>query len=359
MIKGVEENEMTDIKIGKKIGEGSYGRLHEYVSADSKVLAVKIMKKTTQGIDTPLEMSIMKYCSNLHVNTAIDIGMDANHIYIFQDLAECDLAHYLLRKTLRSPNDWYKQLLIGLCYLHEENIVHCDIKPANILIMKDDTVRITDYSHSLLLTKRNNTFNHRVGSQRYSAPEVLAGRSWKKEIDIWSLGATFYEMATKKKFMASSTGKTSDENYLSQIKTRPFAKEEFEDKELICSYMLLLKPEERHSAKDILSFYFDHEVVFEKTISPHIEVRYERDRAQMKRVIEKKTTDRDILKFAVKIHETTSTIPFTLAKAEACFVISSKILKGHASFDKTLSTLIDVLEMEQKICDTLSFFLHK
>lgn len=363
MNKGQEtvetDDEATLIKVGKKIGQGSYGRLHEYVGEDSQVLAVKIMKKTNQGIDTPLEMSIMKYCTNPYVNSAIEIGMDANHIYIFQELAECDLASYLARQAPSDPKEWYKQLLIATAYLHSEGIVHCDIKPANVLVMKDETVRVTDYSHSLLLTKKNNSFTHKVGSQRYCAPEVLLGKAWKKEIDIWSLGAVFYEIAAKKKFMAALSGKMPDDYFVTQVKKRPFLKEQFEDKELICSYMLLLRPEERYSAKDILSFYFDYEIEFEKKASPHLRVHYEKDRVQLRRIIGRNTSDQDVLKLSIRIHESTPSLPFSLVKAEACFVIACKMLKGYAKFDRLSSIFTEILAMEEKICEVLAFLLHK
>lgn len=352
-------DEKTTIKVGKKIGQGSYGRLHEYVGDNSEVVAVKIIKKSNQGIDTPLEMSIMKYCANPYVNSALEIATDNSHIYIFQDLAQCDLSSFLEKHTPSEPREWYKQLLIGVAYLHFEGIVHCDLKPANVLVMKDQTVKVTDYSHSLLLTKRNNSFSHKVGSQRYSAPEVLTGKQWKKEIDIWSLGATFYEIATQKKFMASLSGKIPDDQFVRQVRKRSFAKEQFAEKELICSYMLLLRPEERYTAKDILSFYFDYEVEFEHTTSPHLRVHYEKDRLQLQRIVQRNSSDRDVLKLSIRIHESTPCIPFSLAKAEACFTLASKMLKGYASFDKTMSVMTDILTAEEKICDSLSFLLHR
>ena len=301
----------------------------------------------------------MRYATNEYVNSATSIAMDPNHIYIFQELAECDLASYLKTQKAPEPKEWYKQLLIATAYLHAEGIIHCDLKPANVLVMKDKTVRVTDYSHSLLLTKKNCCFKHKVGSQLYSAPEVLAKKPWKKEIDIWSLGAVFYEIATNKRFMNSFSGEMTDEQYFLQLKKRPYLKDEFEDKELICSYMLLLQPEERYSARDILCFYFDYEAQFKKKDSPHLRVHYEKDREQLRRIVGKKTSDSDVIKLCIRIHESTPSLPLSLVKAEACFVIAAKMLKGHASFEQLSSVFTEILTTEEKICETLSFFLHK
>jgi serine/threonine protein kinase len=357
------ENEMLSIdrfKIGKKLGEGSYGRVHECKIGKDRNFAVKILKKTDEGISSPLEMSIMIAYKHPNLNSANAITHDANHIYIIQSKAECDLETYLRSKRPINKQLWFKNMLQGLQCLHSEGIVHCDLKPSNVLVMQDGRVTLTDYSHSVLIIGNSVSFRHRVGSPRYCAPEVLSDIAWSKLIDIWSLGCIFYEISTKTKFLASITNKTSDRELLRTIKKREFENAIFEDndKELILDYMLQCNPCDRYSASNILSIYFSEETPKSYCNFSLQKVSSERERESIKTLLKNRIFEDNILTLTIKIHETTPCIPVSSLKIETCFLLATKILKGIAPFHVTVLPHYKLLEMEMNICTEARFLLH-
>ncbi|GAA0167945.1 hypothetical protein LIER_22777 [Lithospermum erythrorhizon] len=88
-----------------------------------------------------------------------------------------------------------KQIVKGLDYLHSIGIVHCDIKPSNILLAENGDVKIADFG----CAKRLNKADDKVvigGTPLFMAPEVVRGEEQSFPADIWALGCTLIEMAT-------------------------------------------------------------------------------------------------------------------------------------------------------------------
>ena len=86
-----------------------------------------------------------------------------------------------------------KETAEALQYTHSQGIVHCDIKPENILFMSErlDHVKLIDFGCSCFV---GNIIFAYVQSRYYRAPEVVLGMTYAKEIDMWSLGCVIYEM---------------------------------------------------------------------------------------------------------------------------------------------------------------------
>ncbi|MBX3709604.1 MAG: serine/threonine-protein kinase [Gammaproteobacteria bacterium] len=88
----------------------------------------------------------------------------------------------------------------GIEFLHRNNIIHCDIKPANILIRSnaegESEALIGDFGYAL--TNGSKSFLPPAGSALYFSPECLNGKFNTKESDIFSLGVTFFEMAARR-----------------------------------------------------------------------------------------------------------------------------------------------------------------
>ena len=94
--------------------------------------------------------------------------------------------------------DWLSQLCNALQYIHDKKIIHRDIKPANIFLNNLGQIKLGDFgvSKNLETMKMASTF---IGSLDYLAPEIINEQNYSFEADIWSLGATFYELMTFKK----------------------------------------------------------------------------------------------------------------------------------------------------------------
>ncbi len=97
------------------------------------------------------------------------------------------------------------QILEGLEYLHNNNVIHRDIKGANILVDNDGNVKLTDFGCAKQLeftvnslSNKENFNNTLKGSVPWMAPEVINQAVYDKKVDIWSFGCTILEMATAK-----------------------------------------------------------------------------------------------------------------------------------------------------------------
>jgi len=94
-----------------------------------------------------------------------------------------------------------KQILIGLLYLHENRIVHRDIKGANILINVEGVIKLADFGASKKIQDimtMSTDFKSLIGTPNFMAPEVITQEGHGRPADIWSIGCTVLEMFTGK-----------------------------------------------------------------------------------------------------------------------------------------------------------------
>jgi serine/threonine protein kinase len=107
-----------------------------------------------------------------------------------------------------------EQVLAGLAFTHRKNVVHCDIKPANIMVTADDEIKIIDFgiAQSLENAVRQQTGTRTViGTPAYMSPEQLTGQVLDPRSDIFSFGVTLWEMLTGKlRFGASGLGNAEE-----------------------------------------------------------------------------------------------------------------------------------------------------
>ena len=87
--------------------------------------------------------------------------------------------------------EYIKQVALGIQHLHENNIIHRDVKPANLLLL-DGNVKLGDFGFS---TKYDPTeVTHRIGTPLYWAPEQIKEEQYSFSVDVWALGITAYLM---------------------------------------------------------------------------------------------------------------------------------------------------------------------
>jgi serine/threonine-protein kinase len=135
-----------------------------------------------------------------NIVTIHDVGKNTDGAYIAMEYLDGkSLREILDSGVVLAPQtiaDIAAQIAEGLAFAHKNGIVHCDIKPANVMVLANGQVKITDFGIALLPTGSRTVAGHVFGSPKYISPEQVVGRQVDARSDIFSLGAVTYEMLT-------------------------------------------------------------------------------------------------------------------------------------------------------------------
>ncbi|KAL6964350.1 mitogen-activated protein kinase kinase kinase [Sarracenia purpurea var. burkii] len=193
---------------GDFLGRGSFGTVHEGFTDDGFFFAVKEVSLLDQGSQGKqsifqLEQEISLLSQFEHENIVQYLGTDKadSKLYIFLELVtKGSLANLYQKYHLRDSqvSAYTRQILNGLHYLHCRNVVHRDIKCANILMDASGSVKLADFG--LAKATKLNDIKSCKGTAFWMAPEVVnrKNRGYGLAADIWSLGCTVLEMLTRK-----------------------------------------------------------------------------------------------------------------------------------------------------------------
>lgn len=189
-----------------KLGEGTYGIVYKaYDILEDVFVAIKeipTVDEDKNGLSSVLikEVAILKTVNHQNIIKLVDLLLTNEKCYLVFEYAEKDLYRHMKENGIFHPEKVRKimfQLLCGLCYLHDQGIVHRDIKPQNILLTGKGDVKITDFGISRIITNTERIYNSEVVTLWYRPPEVLLGyKKYGFPVDIWALGALFYELST-------------------------------------------------------------------------------------------------------------------------------------------------------------------
>lgn len=139
--------------------------------------------------------------SHPNVVNIYDVGVEGEDYYIVMEFVDGRTLKEVIQEGAPLPIneaiDIAKQICSALGHAHENNIVHRDIKPHNILISKDKRVKVTDFGIARAITSNTITQDGSVlGSVHYFSPEQARGGITDVKSDIYSLGVVLYEMIT-------------------------------------------------------------------------------------------------------------------------------------------------------------------
>ncbi len=137
-----------------------------------------------------------------NIVTAYDFGLDSKRLFIVMELVSgSHLKDLIVNKKISTIYDGFlllKQASSGLAYAHQQGIIHCDIKPQNMLVSDKGTLKITDFgiSRALETISRNEKHSEVWGSPFYISPEQAGGKPPSPASDVYSLGVILYEVFT-------------------------------------------------------------------------------------------------------------------------------------------------------------------
>ena len=187
----------------RRIGKGSFSTIYKCKhNITNKTFALKEIiidkNKNKNKLSIKREFEIMRKLNHENIVKIHDVIIDTqlNNIYFIMDYYEYgDLSNFLKKQPLKEKftRKYMKQLSNGLKYLLDNNILHRDLKPQNILLSKNYDVKITDFGFATYYTK-DTIINTLCGSPMYMAPEIITKNGYDYKSDLWSVGIILYEM---------------------------------------------------------------------------------------------------------------------------------------------------------------------
>lgn len=136
-----------------------------------------------------------------NIVTIYDVGKSGDVAYIAMEFLEGRELRDIMNDRgvlpVEQVLDVVAQVAFGLAYAHEHGIVHRDVKPSNIMLVRDGHAKITDFGIARMASSAVRTQTGMVlGSPKYMSPEQVMGKEIDQRSDIFSLGVMLYEMLT-------------------------------------------------------------------------------------------------------------------------------------------------------------------
>ncbi|KIV90037.1 Cyclin-dependent kinase 1 [Exophiala mesophila] len=214
----------------EKIGEGTYGVVYKArdLTNGGRIVALKKIRLEAEDEGVPStairEISLLKEMNDPNIVRLFNIvHADGHKLYLVFEFLDLDLKKYmealpvadggrgkalpegstLDMQRLGLGKDMVKkfmaQLVEGVRYCHSHRVLHRDLKPQNLLIDREGNLKLADFGLARAFGVPLRTYTHEVVTLWYRAPEILlGGRQYSTGVDMWSVGAIFAEMCTRK-----------------------------------------------------------------------------------------------------------------------------------------------------------------
>uniref|UniRef100_A0A915Q585 non-specific serine/threonine protein kinase n=1 Tax=Setaria digitata TaxID=48799 RepID=A0A915Q585_9BILA len=255
---------------GERIGEGSYGKVKEVLEQNTLVRrAVKIIKETrlrkipNGHANVEQELRILKRVRHRNVIALRDFFRIDNKQKLYMIMEYCigsmqQLLDGSKEKKLPECHAQYffRQLCDGLSYLHSHGVIHKDIKPGNLLVALDGTLKISDFGVAEML----DTFQAEdwctvvQGTPKFQPPEIVSGASENyrgRKVDIWACGVTLYNMVSGEYPFEGDVIMRLFDNIAKQPLKMPSSVQLSKPLEYLLTAMLDKDPEKRMNMHDI------------------------------------------------------------------------------------------------------------
>ncbi|KAG2782435.1 hypothetical protein JG687_00000593 [Phytophthora cactorum] len=188
--------------ITRHLGEGSYSTVKQVTHRKKGgFYACKIVDKLSlSDVDRAAlshEVRVLSSVSHVNIMRLYEVIEDDAKCYLVTELAEGgDLFDRIVKQGKFPEREAQKvaaALVEALHYCHTHSIIHRDVKPENVLLSGDD-VKLCDFGFARQLNHQEDQASDSCGTPGYAAPEILDGRSYGLEVDVFSLGVVTYIM---------------------------------------------------------------------------------------------------------------------------------------------------------------------
>lgn len=209
------EDDTIQWKKGNILGKGAFGTVWCGLTNEGQLIAVKQIELTTMDkLKAQLEyekvqeeVELLKTLEHTNIVGYLGTSLEDNIVSIFmQFIPGGSLASILARFGALDEavfRRYTKQILEGVRYLHQNDVIHRDLKGANVMLMPNGVIKLIDFGCAKrmcinLSISQTEILKSMKGTPYWMAPEVVSETGHGKKSDIWSIGCTVFEMATRK-----------------------------------------------------------------------------------------------------------------------------------------------------------------
>lgn len=184
------------------VGEGSFGKVWKARKIGAlQTVAIKLIpkagKKEKDLKSLRQEIDILRTLRHDNIIQMLDAFETASDFCVVTEFAQGELFEIVESDTNLSEDvvQTIAQQLVGaLNYLHSNRIIHRDMKPQNILLATDGTVKLCDFGFARAMSHNTFVLTSIKGTPLYMAPELVQERPYTHTVDVWSLGVILYEL---------------------------------------------------------------------------------------------------------------------------------------------------------------------
>ncbi|GAX73617.1 hypothetical protein CEUSTIGMA_g1068.t1 [Chlamydomonas eustigma] len=261
----MQNNSSELYTVEKQIGKGAYGvayiAKHKNKGSKYVLKKVKLARQSHKERQASLkELLILSNLQHRNVLKFVDAWVEAGCVSCMV-VELCESGDLLSQLKLRVPNQLYfhethlhqmlVQLAAGLSYLHNNNIVHRDIKSSNVFVTEEGCLKLADFGLATILDADSPLTSTMVGTPNYMCPEMLKEQPYGIKNDIWALGCIMFELsALKPAFQAFNM-----DGLVKKITTGPtpnLPHHYSEEWKAVVRSMLCKEEDQRPTADDIL-----------------------------------------------------------------------------------------------------------
>ncbi|KAJ8550994.1 hypothetical protein K7X08_000364 [Anisodus acutangulus] len=210
MSRGGGRSVVGDYVVGKQIGAGSFStvwharhRAHGTEVAIKEIVTTRLNNKLQESLKS--EIVILQKINHPNIIRLHDMIEEVGKIYIVLEYCRGgDLSMYIQQRHGKIPEatakHFMQQLASGLKILRDNNLIHRDLKPQNLLLSSNNdssTLKIADFGFARSLQPRG-LAETLCGSPLYMAPEIMQLQKYDAKADLWSVGAILFQLVTGK-----------------------------------------------------------------------------------------------------------------------------------------------------------------
>ena len=204
-------NILSKYVIVKLIGKGAFGNVYRVRDnsinkhyAMKKINVICNRKEDNKNLIT--EIKVLKYTDCPYIVKLHDILLLRNNVCLVTEYANRGDLYNKIQKLKSSYScfdentvwSYFIQISLGIRYLHDNNIIHRDVKSSNIFIHRQEdninVIKIGDFGISKIIKRSTNKSSTIIGTPLYMSPELYKRELYDKKVDIWALGCILFEM---------------------------------------------------------------------------------------------------------------------------------------------------------------------